>query len=92
MFSQRTLWAEISQLNLETSVPELKMPVFFLIGRHDHQVAAKTSAAYFEKLVAPTKRLVWFEDSAHMPPFEEPEKFNSMMAELVAPFAREREQ
>jgi pimeloyl-ACP methyl ester carboxylesterase len=88
MFSLRTLWAEVSNLNLEASVPELKMPVFFFLGRHDHQVACETSAAYFEGLVAPSKQLVWFEESAHMPPFEEPDKFNSVMAERVAPLAR----
>ena len=90
MFSLRTLWAEVSQLNLETMVPALQMPVFFLLGRHDHQVAAETSAAYFEKLAAPSKKLIWFEESAHMPPFEEPEKFNTVMEELVAPAAREQ--
>jgi pimeloyl-ACP methyl ester carboxylesterase len=88
MFSLRTLWSEVSHLNLEASVPALKMPVFFFIGRHDHQVAAETSAAYFEKLVAPAKRLVWFEDSAHMPPFEEADKFNAAMIDLVAPVGR----
>ena len=88
MFSLRTLWAEVSRLNLETAAPELKVPVFFFIGRHDHQVAAETSAAYFDKLIAPSKKLVWFEDSAHMPPFEEADKFNAMMVEWVAPVAR----
>jgi pimeloyl-ACP methyl ester carboxylesterase len=92
MFSLRTLWREVSQLNLEKSAPELKVPVFFFIGRHDHQVACETSAAYFDKLVAPSKKLVWFEESAHMPPFEEPDKFNALMTDLVAPVARERMQ
>jgi pimeloyl-ACP methyl ester carboxylesterase len=88
MFSLRTLWSQVSVLNLETAVPELKMPVFFFIGRHDHQVVAETSVAYFEKLVAPSKQLVWFEESAHMPPFEEAERFNAKLVELVAPVAR----
>lgn len=88
MFSLRTLWSQISALNLETAVPELKMPVFFFIGRHDHQVVAETSAAYFAKLIAPSKQLVWFEASAHMPPFEEAERFNAKLVELVAPVAR----
>ncbi len=87
MFSLRTLWSEVSRVNLETSVPELKMPVFFFIGRHDRQVAAETSVAYFDKLIAPSKQLVWFEESAHMPPFEEPEKFDAKLVELVAPVA-----
>jgi pimeloyl-ACP methyl ester carboxylesterase len=88
MFSLRTMWSELSRLNLEVSVPELNMPVFFFLGRHDHQVAAETSVAYFDKLVAPAKQLVWFEESAHMPPFEEAHKFNEAMIELVAPVSR----
>lgn len=88
MFSLRTMWGEISEVNLETTVPELKVPVFFFVGRHDHQVACETSAAYFDKLIAPSKQLVWFDESAHMPPFEEPAKFNATMVELVAPVAR----
>jgi len=88
MFSLRTLWSQVSALNLETAVPELKMPVFFFIGRHDHQVVAETSVAYFEKLIAPAKQFVWFEESAHMPPFEEAAMFNAKLVELVAPIAR----
>lgn len=88
LFSLRTLWPQVSRLNLEIAAPELKMPVFFFIGRHDHQVAAETSAAYFAKLIAPAKELVWFEESAHMPPFEEADKFNAKLVELVAPAAR----
>ncbi|MGZ6245449.1 MAG: hypothetical protein ACXWNM_06650 [Vulcanimicrobiaceae bacterium] len=38
-------------------------------------VAAETSVAYFDMLTAPSKRLVWFEESAHEPPVEEPAKF-----------------
>jgi pimeloyl-ACP methyl ester carboxylesterase len=88
LFSLRTLWPQVSRLNLEIAAPKLKMPVFFFIGRHDHQVAAETSAAYFAKLIAPAKELVWFEESAHMPPFEEADKFNAKLVELVAPAAR----
>lgn len=64
-------------------VPELQMPVVFFIGRHDHVIAPETSVAYFDMLAAPSKRLVWFEESAHEPPFEEPAKFNAAMANLV---------
>jgi pimeloyl-ACP methyl ester carboxylesterase len=59
--------------------------VFFFIGRHDHVIAPETSVAYFDMLSAPSKKLVWFEESAHEPPFEEPAKFNAAMGELVRP-------
>ena len=84
-FSQNTMWADVSSLDLTTTVPALQMPVFFFLGRHDHVIAAETSAAYFETLAAPSKRLVWFEESADEPPFEEPDTFNRAMAKLVRP-------
>ena len=86
-FSQRAMWAEVSALNLTAAVPALPMPVFFFLGRHDHIVDARTSAAYFETLTAPIKKLVWFEESAHEPAFEEPDKFNRAMVELLRPAA-----
>jgi proline iminopeptidase len=70
----------------------LEIPVFFFLGRHDHVIASETSAAYFDLLSAPSKRLVWFEDSAHEPGVEEPAKFNAAMAELVRPLAVGQEQ
>lgn len=51
----------------------------------DHVIAADTSAAYFQVLTAPAKQLVWFEESAREPPFEEPAKFNRAMVELLRP-------
>jgi pimeloyl-ACP methyl ester carboxylesterase len=81
-FSLDTMWDELAKVDLESAVPKLEVPVHFFLGRHDHQVDARTAERYFEKLVAPSKRLVWFEDSAHSPPFEEPTKFNALMTEL----------
>lgn len=61
-----------------------KVPVFFLLGRHDRRVPAELAARYFDTIHAPCKRLVWFEHSAHNPPFEEPERFNRAVEETVA--------
>jgi pimeloyl-ACP methyl ester carboxylesterase len=72
--------------HLRGDVPGLKMPVFFLLGRLDMQVAAPVSAAYFDALEAPHKELIWFEESGHMVPFEEPERFNRVMIDTVRPF------
>jgi pimeloyl-ACP methyl ester carboxylesterase len=86
-FSLDAMWGEVSQLNLLEVVPELKVPVFFLLGRHDHFVPPRTSVAYLEKLKAPSKQLVWFEDSRHEPFVDEPERFNAAMLDLVRPAA-----
>jgi pimeloyl-ACP methyl ester carboxylesterase len=84
-FSLDALWPEASRLNLIELVPALEMPVFFFLGRHDHWVPTETSVHYFEALNAPSKRLVWFEDSGHEPFVDEPAKFNALMAEVVRP-------
>lgn len=84
-FSLNAMWAEVSQMNLVNLVPALRIPVFFFLGRHDHWVPSATSVAYFEALTAPSKRLVWFEESGHEPFVDEPAKFNALMAELVRP-------
>jgi pimeloyl-ACP methyl ester carboxylesterase len=85
LFSTNAMWDEVSALNLVKAAPVLAMPVFFFIGRHDHVIAPETSVAYFDRLGAPSKRLVWFEESAHEPAFEEPAKFNAAMVEFVRP-------
>jgi pimeloyl-ACP methyl ester carboxylesterase len=79
------MWHEVSKLNLLELAPILKVPVFFFLGRKDHWVPAETSVAYFDALGAPSKKLVWFEDSGHEPFMDEPARFNAAMVDLVRP-------
>jgi len=84
-FTLGAMWPEVSRLNLIELVPALQIPVFFFLGRKDHWVAPEVSVAYLDALTAPSKKLVWFEDSGHEPFVDEPAKFNAAMAELVRP-------
>lgn len=84
-FSLDAMWAEVSSLNLLKLAPALQVPVFFLLGRRDHWVPPETSLAYFDALTAPSKKLVWFEESGHEPFIDEPVRFNTAMTELVRP-------
>lgn len=85
-FSFDHLWREFFAINLFEQVPRLDVPVYFFEGRNDHVVTAEVAARYFEKLDAPRgKRLVWFDDSAHWPQLDEPEKFRRVMIEQVLP-------
>lgn len=83
-YSVDSMWEEVSKLNLEEQVPELKMPVYFITGRHDYTVPFETSLKYFEKLKAPFKENIWFEDSAHCMPFEEPDKFQGTIIDKLS--------
>jgi proline iminopeptidase len=84
-FSLELLDGEISRLDLTQRYRSFAVPMFFLLGRYDHHVSAMLAAQYFETITAPCKRLVWFEQSAHNPPFEEPDKFNQVLIEQVLP-------
>jgi len=84
-FSLNAMWAEVSKLNLLMLAPELKVPVFFFLGRNDHWVPPQHSIDYFEALTAPSKKLVWFENSGHEPFIDEAMKFNTAMVNLVRP-------
>ncbi|MCS6302070.1 MAG: alpha/beta hydrolase [Nitrospira sp.] len=83
----KVMWQELSGVNLIKTAPALQMSIFFFLGRHDRVVVPETSVAYFDVLQAPSKTLMWFEESGHEPPTEEPEKFNSLMVEMVLPVA-----
>lgn len=86
-FSLELLWPEFSTFS---ALPRRRfaVPIFFLLGRRDWQVPATVAAAYFETIEAPCKRLVWFESSAHNPPFEEARAFDRVLIDEVLPVVR----
>lgn len=77
------LRAEVLALNMEEEVPALEVPSYFMSGRHDLTVNRDLSEEYFEKLECPLKRFYTFENSAHSPMFEEPEKFLEIMMTVL---------
>jgi pimeloyl-ACP methyl ester carboxylesterase len=87
-FSIDALWPQMAPLRLDRDHTRFDVPVFFLLGRLDKQVVATLAADYFEHIDAPHKELVWFEQSGHFLPFEEPARFNATLIQRVRPFAR----
>jgi pimeloyl-ACP methyl ester carboxylesterase len=67
---------------LDGEIPAFEVPVFFLLGRHDYNTPSSIAANYLERLRAPLKGLVWFEQSAHFPFFEEPLRFHEEMVRV----------
>lgn len=85
-FSLKALRPEYSRVRL-TRIRRFEVPVIFMLGRHDWHVPAVLAADWFVAIDAPNKRLVWFEHSAHNPPFEESDAFVRLMLEHVRPLA-----
>ena len=85
--SMRLLWPELLQVDLSESAPELKVPVFFMEGRYDREAPREIAERYFDSLTAPSKELIWFGSSAHLPNSEERDLFNTVMVTKVLPVA-----
>ena len=82
LFSIKHMWEEVCQTNLE-NVTQLQIPVFLCMGRHDYNTPFELAEAFFNNLQAPVKTWEWFENSAHCPHFEEPEKMNKHLIYLL---------
>ena len=70
-----------------SKVTDFRCPIVIFNGRHDDTVSAKVTAAWFAKVHAPVKKLVWFENSAHMLQIEEPGRVLVHLVEDVRPLA-----
>ncbi|MGZ6130858.1 MAG: alpha/beta fold hydrolase [Myxococcaceae bacterium] len=86
--SMRLLWPELMTVDLFRSAPRFEIPVLFMLGRHDQECPAELARRYFDVLQAPSKELVWFERSAHLPNTEERDAFNRALVDKVLPLAR----
>ena len=84
-FSLEHLWGEFRAVDLDDTLIRFETPIVFMLGRHDWQVPSVLAARYFERIDGPFKRLIWFEQSAHNPPFEEPERFNRTLVDALMP-------
>lgn len=72
-----------TEVNLFKQVPHLKVPVYFCMGRNDYNTPFELVEEYYKKLKAPKKELYWFEESAHFPHFEEPDKFTEILLNIL---------
>lgn len=65
-------------INLMRDIPELKVPVYILHGDNDHITETSLAKAYFDSLVAPSKKWFLFENGTHGVQVEFPEKYRSI--------------
>ena len=77
------LWEKMLTTDLAEQLPELAVPVYFFHGEYDYTCSYSEAKSYFAKLKAPLKGFYTFQQSAHSPIFEEPEKVLTIMQEDV---------
>lgn len=77
------LWNEVLKTDVTVAVPKLDVPVYFLHGRYDYTTSYALAKAYLQQLEAPLKGFYTYEDSAHSPIFEEPERTRKILVNDV---------
>ncbi len=82
-FCQNAFLPEMNHLNLFQIVSKIQVPVHFIQGRLDAVAPASKGKEFYEHLEAPDKSFILFENSAHLPHYEEPEKFSNIILTCV---------
>lgn len=85
-FTMKTMWPKLATLSLE-NVRRVDVPVFLFLGRHDTTTPPDIAAQWLGRLQAPSKAVVWFEQSAHLPMIEEPGRMLEALRTRVRPLA-----
>lgn len=70
-----------------TAMTSFACPIVIFNGRYDETVSAAIAARWFATVRAPSKRLVWFDNSAHMMHMEEPGRMLVHLVNDVLPLA-----
>lgn len=85
-FTMKTMFPQLASLSFE-NVHTLGTPIFLLLGRHDTTTLPEIAADWLQRLQAPQKTIVWFDNSAHLPMLEEPGRTLQALVTRVRPLA-----
>lgn len=69
--------------NAFEEVSSLQVPIYFFAGKYDYTCNYPLQKKYYEQIKAPSKDFFTFENSAHSPLFEEPEKARDILQMIV---------
>lgn len=82
-FSLTHLWDYVVSDNLFESSISFPVPIYIIHGKYDYQVSYTLAREYYEIIEAPDKAFFTFENSAHSPNAEEPEKFVQIVRNIA---------
>lgn len=85
-YSQDFLFSPVTSVDL-SHVTKLDCPLIVFAGRYDLSVNSYVAQEWFEQVKAPSKRFVWFENSAHEVMMEEPGKLLVTLVTHARPIA-----
>ena len=87
MFSAEILLPELAKVDLQKFGTDFRVPIIFFEGRRDPYCRPALIQEYSQAITAPTKEVIWFDNSGHFPFFEEKQKFSDELVQQVLPLA-----
>lgn len=74
---------ELYCANLQEEIPEVEVPVYFIQGTDDYCVTYQSCEEYFDRLIAPDKKLFPIKECAHNPLYEKTEEVSRIIISLL---------
>ncbi len=81
----KAMWPELGAEDL-SRYTSFDVPILVFDGKLDMNTPAQLVEEWFEKIEAPEKELIWFENSGHNPMGDEPEKFKRLLREKLSKY------
>lgn len=77
------IFLEASQVDYRAKASKIECPVYFFVSSKDFVANHELAQEYFTQLEANQKELIWFYESTHEIPSDEPKKFSQELLKVV---------
>ncbi len=77
------VYPQLQDMDLRRDATQFELPVTLILGRHDMNSPPQIPEAYFNLIEAPSKELIFFEESGHGMIWEEADRFHDVMLEIA---------
>lgn len=79
-----SLFNEACRVDYRTAAHDLDCPIYFFVARKDLVANFEITQDYYESLKAERKHLIWFDESTHEIPTQEPKRFSEQLIKIAA--------
>ena len=81
-FTTIAMWDEMRSINIAAEIKSIQVPIFFFEGKYDMATPTILVENYYDNLDAKKgKKLIIFENSAHLPMIEEKAKYEELLVQ-----------
>ena len=83
-FTVDARYEEIKSINFAKEIQSIKVPIYFFMGKYDMIAPTVPVESFYNSLDAEKgKKLIIFDNSAHLPIIEEKEKYQELLVNVV---------